>query len=378
MSNLMTAHAQYVRRTRDETFPDVPALIAHARAEKNLTAERTYNLKDLHVEATDTPTGPSVVLASPKGTAEMSHWAFGQLARTVGAPAGYLRTLPPANVAADLNYGLQASPVGTTANLLVRGTNGHPPLIRACTSETYGRLFDADLYDAAQQQVFAYSSVRGTPWQTPMSWDQTPAGVYRGDRDSFVIQIDGGSIVTDPSARFSGGTDRKGDGQLYRGILIRNSETGACSVTIECVLFRYICGNLIIWGATIARAFRRRHVGKSVLRDVVRELGKIARQWTQRPASEDERLIRLLIDRELATTKDAVIDELRAMGATLEQARNAYDTCERTEAVSPRSFWGLAQGLTRDSQRAEYRDERHELDALAGIVLARGAKLVAA
>ncbi len=55
-----------------------------------------------------------------------------------------------------------------------------------------------------------------------------------------------------------------------------------------------------------------------------------------------------------------------------------YERCERTESVSPRSFWGAAQGCTRISQDAPYQDERYELDKLASLILARGRKLVAA
>jgi hypothetical protein len=114
-----------------------------------------------------------------------------------------------------------------------------------------------------------------------------------------------------------------------------------------------------------------------VVRDVVREIARIGYQWTQASAARDEQIIRMLIDREIAHTKEAVIDELRAMGATKEQAESAYATCEQTEAASPRSFWGVSQGLTRLSQQTGYQSDRYELDRLAGLVLARGAKVAA-
>ncbi len=317
--------------------------------------------------------GHQLALCSDKGAAILSHYAFGQLARTVGAPAGYLRDELSGDLAAAcLNHGLQTSPVGTVANVLVRAANGNPhPVVRACTSETYGRVWDASLYSAAASTVFSQARA-GHAWESPTAWDGKPSGVWRGDRDSFVIQVDGGSIVTDPSAR-------DGQSQMYRGLMLRNSEVGASSIVIECVLFRWICGNLMLWGATIDSTFRRRHVGgEAALRSAIRELGTVARRWADRPASQDEAIIRTLIERELATTKKGVIDELRAMGATLEQATHAYETCERAEGAAPRSFWGISQGLTRDSQDTAYQNERYELDQLAARVLARGAKLVAA
>jgi hypothetical protein len=402
MSNISTAFRQYANRPKDERFPDLQSMIDASLLDKNLSAERTYNLKDLKVVTTTYDTrqdafspkadvvGHDLALASPKGQATFSHWAFSQLARTLGAPASYLRErLSPELAAACLNHGLSTSPVGTTANLYVRGANGQPPMIRACTSETYGRLHDADLYGAINDYIVKPERT-GQTWALPPTWSGEPAGAYRGDRDSFLILVNGGSIVTDPSLTNNrvipvgqGGngllsTGSPDAGSMFRGLLIRNSEVGASAIVIESILYRYVCGNHMLWGAIVDRAFRRRHVGKSVLRDTVREIGTIARRWSDHSAAQDQAIIAGLISHEIAHTKEAVIDECRAMGFTAEQAANAYDRCERTESVSPRSFWGITQGLTRMSQDEPYQDGRYELDKLAAVVLARGAKLVAA
>lgn len=161
---------------------------------------------------------------------------------------------------------------------------------------------------------------------------------------------------------------------MYRGIMVRNSEVGHCSITIETVLYRFICGNHILWGAAFDRSFRRRHVGHKITRDTMQELLTIARRYNNRAASDDEQIIRALIDHDIAHTKEAVIDELRKMGATKEDATQAYGLCEDRESASPRSFWGMAQGLTRLSQATGYQDERLALDQLAAAVLKAGAK----
>jgi hypothetical protein len=372
-SNITTAANEYATRPADERYGSIDDLIAAARADQQLSAERNYNVKDLHAVAVydPTPECASVQLVSPKGQATFTHWSFGQLCRMIGAPAGYLRTLPASLTADCLNDGILRSDVGQAATLLVRAANGRPePTIRSVTSDTYGRLWDGPLYTALQATL-------GADFQLPPTWeggaDGPRSGAYRGDRDSFMVTVNGGSIVNDPSAR-------GGNGQMFRGLMIRNSEVGACSVTIEQILFEYICGNHNFWGAVVDKRFKRRHVGGHVLRDVVREIGAIGYAWTQRSAAQDERLIRLLIDHELASTKEAIVDELQKMGATKAQATSAYDTSEQSEifTASPRSFWGLNQGLTRLSQSSAYQDERFELDSLAGKILARGAKLVAA
>ena len=91
-----------------------------------------------------------------------------------------------------------------------------------------------------------------------------------------------------------------------------------------------------------------------------------------------EQIIRQLIATDIAKTREDVIAELVKIGMTARDAAAAYVTCEQKENASPRSFWGIAQGITRVSQQTAYQDERFELDALAARVLAKGRKLVAA
>lgn len=376
-ANIDTAQREYYRRPKDERLPNVAALVVQAQHQKEASIEKKINAKEI----TAIPHGNSVALLGNQGTpANLTHWSFGQLARSVGAPASYLRELPP-NLAADcLNYGLQNTPPASDFNLLIQAPNGKPePTIRAATSETYGRVWDADLYGQILNQIMG-----GGKFILPPTWDGEPAGAYRSDRDSFLIVVDGGSIVSDPSlsrSTFSrpsvpgNANDASPDANaMFRGLMIRNSEVGACSVVIEQILFRYICGNHMLWGAMIDKTFRRKHIGDGTLRAVVREINSIAFNWTNATASRDEAIIRNLITHEIARTREGVVDELKAIGFTKKAAEAAYDACERTEAASPRSYWGIVQGATRASQSDGYQDERYQLDQLAAKVLQRGVK----
>lgn len=373
MSNLSTASREYANRPKDERFPSVAAMLASAELQKSQSAERVYTAKDLRIVAT---ANESLRIASPKGEARFTHFSFGQLCASVGAPSAYLRSLPPAIAADALNHGLKSTPPATDFKLLLQaGTeNGLAtvPVMRSATTERYGRLWDADLYGNVSRQIMATDN----KWTTPPTWSGEPAGAYRGDRDSFLILVNGGSIVTDPSIS-NNVSDREGGSAMYRGLMFRNSEVGAAAVTIEQILFRYICGNHMLWGAVIDKRFRRRHIGLNTLRDTVRNISRIARDWAQRIASQDDAIIRALITHEIAATRDGVIDELRGgLGFSKETAEASYDRCEATEAASPRSFWGVAQGVTRVSQEEGFQNDRFELDMLAAKVLARGASLV--
>jgi len=364
--NISAAQTEYYRRPADERYASPESLVQFSQARKAACREVSYNAKDLRIlPIADNGTIGRVQLASPKGVAELTPWSHGQLCRMVGAPAAYIRSLP-ATVAADaLNYGLRTTAAGSTAVIL--GQLGDAGVTaRAITSESYGRLYDADLLAPIVNTLGQHG------WTTPPTWDGTPGGAYASDRDSFLLLCKGGSIVNDPSVR-------SGNGQMYRALMVRNSEVGAAAAVIQRVLYQFVCGNHMLWGAIIDKTYRRRHVGSKVLRDVLREVGTIARTWIDRPASADETIIRHLLDTEVAHTREACIDELMAMGATRVQATEAYATCEQSFDASPRSFWGLSQGLTRSSQTAGYQDQRLEMDQLAAALLRKGTRsLVAA
>lgn len=370
MNTITTAANQYANRPADERFPSVAALVESADHQRQYSAEKNFNLRDLRAVSTD---GQDLQLENRAtgNRANFTHWAFGQFCRMIGAPVSYLRTIP-ANLAADcVNFGISDAPVGSTASLLMQAPNGSPvPIVRAATSDSYSRVWDSQLYDSIQKTIVD----RDDRWTLPPTWSGESAGAYRGDRDSFLILTNGGSIVNDPSA-VGKGSERGG---LYRGIMVRNSEVGASSVVIDTILYRYVCGNHMLWGAVTDTQFRRRHVGAKLLRDVIREINTLAFNFAHSSAERDEQIIRNLIDHDLAGTKDAVVDELRKIGATKDQAIAAYESCEREEdRLSPRSFWGLAQGFTRESQKTAYQDGRFELDQLAAKLLAKGRKVTA-
>lgn len=373
--NITSASRQYATRPKDERFESIEKLIEAGQKDKDLCREKTYPLQSLSVVPSTGIEG--LHLQNQAGqTANFTNWSFGQLCRTVGAPANYLSKLPADIASKALNHSIQttASIKGNIEedkvesfdiNLLLRA-NGGTPTVRSFTSEKYGRLWDADFYNPILRNIVDKDS----RWTTPPTWSGENAGAYRGDRDSFVIITNGGSIVNDPSAGEGG--------QLYRGLLLRNSEVGASAVVIERILFRYICGNHILWGAVIDETFSRRHIGKHVLRDTTKEIVAVAHAWANQSARRDEELVRSLISAEIAKTKEEVVKELRKLGSSKDAAESAYDKCVATENLSPRSFWGLAQGYTRLSQDSGYQDERFQLDQLAAKVLARGRSLVAA
>src|SRR5204862_718616 len=72
---------------------------------------------------------------------------------------------------------------------------------------------------------------------------------YASDRDVFIFLVDPNNPV-------------EVDGEvLYRGFYTWNSEVGSAVFGLTTFLYRYVCDNRIIWGATDVKELRIRHTG---------------------------------------------------------------------------------------------------------------------
>jgi hypothetical protein len=353
----MATHV-YTARPRDTRYADLQTLVDTAAEDKRLSAERTLAVRDLHAITVN----GEIMLAGPRGAAHFTHWSWGQACRVVGAPARYLSDLAPDLGAQCLTHGLQRT--DGDAVILVRAPNGRPePVIRAITSETYGRVWDADLGGALL-------SLQDQGWRPPTGDEmqtRTPQ-CARSDRDSAITLIHPDTPIADPSS----------DLPLYRTVKILNSEVGAKGIWILVGMMRALCSNLQIWQFDRISTYKRRHVGAKALRDSIRAIARLSRELGDQSVARDEGILRLLTEHEIATTRVALVAELRELGATQVQAEAAYDSAEADERVSPRSYWGAAQGLTRIAQASGYEDQRLQLDRIAGQVLARGRARVSA
>jgi hypothetical protein len=371
--NLSLAQSQWYSRPADERFTSLEALRDAALADRNASVEKVVPVADVRAKVADD--GRSIVLNGKTNAAKLTHYAFSQLAGIAGAPAGYMRRLPAPLAAECIQHGLtvleeekrrEAHKLYLRVPRLADGTPDLAELTaKAITSKDYARIYDHEL---AERLIRVQQS--HPAWHLPLDWTQKPSGAFRGDRDMFVLMVDGGSIVEDPTIRMdsSNGPDARA---MFRGMILRNSEVGHCALSLMTFQFRVVCGNLMIWGAENVRTIRRRHVGQShSLMARIQDGVRAAELFAARPASQDEAAIRLLAVTELGKDRDAVIDAGKDAGLTAPVARHAYELAEAYEE-NPRSVWGYAQGITRASQLATdgHQDERIEIDRIAGAML---------
>jgi hypothetical protein len=159
-------------------------------------------------------------------------------------------------------------------------------------------------------------------------------------------------------------------GAMYRGVIVENSEVGAAALKLTRFLYREMCGNHIIWGASDVIDFRIRHVGE--IKDKMRRWEVVLNSYANESSSLEEARIVKAQRTILGDTKQGVLDKLfgiKGLGLNRKQIEASYDAVVVDQDGDPRTVWGYAQGVTRYSQSLPYADKRNEIDRAAGRVL---------
>lgn len=281
-----------------------------------------------------------------------SNWSFGQLAQYAKAPAAYLRSLPPELAAINLQWGLERNPMREDTLVLAQ-SNGDNRL-RAMTSTSYGRIWDSQVVDAV---IKANASGR---WEVPAASYATTnpkraTTLYASDRDIFLFLVDPKNPVT------------VGKEELFRGFYTWNSEVGAATFGLTTFLYRYVCDNRIIWGASNVQELRIRHTGGAPER-----FGYQGEKYLARYAEESTK--QLVDGIKAAQAKeiplnvnhgDTVASWLTARGFTKAQATASVETAVAEEGQA-RSLWDVVNGVTAYARSVSHTDERIDLETKAG------------
>lgn len=341
---LFAAHRQWAKRPDDERFPDLESLYRATKSYAEHATQKEVAVSDLRVEKQD----EDIVLMGRRDVpARFTHWGFGQLCVKLGAPAAYLRSLPATLAAQNLNHGLKIQPPNNVQLLFHENGN---LVLRAITSERYHRIWN---WEVAERLL----GLNGWEPATPDQPFEKTTALYASDHDMFVFLRNPNLYIKEPGT----------DSPLYRGVIVQNSEVGASALKFMSFLYRYMCGNHIIWGASQVIDFSLRHIG------TVRERmelfhGKI-RQYMESSANEEQQKIATARSHMLGGTKEEVLDFLFGKRSLLLSRRSleaGYDAVIEEQDGSPRSVWGMMQGLTRYSQSTPYADERQRIDTAAG------------
>lgn len=352
---LFKAHQQWATRPEDERFDSLQALYDATKGYADIAKEKRVPFADLRVENRD---GDVQLIGKADVPAKLTHWAFGQLCAKVEAPASYLRELPATLACANLNHGfskrVQDAQGNTNASLLFH-QNGNL-LLRAITTDAYTRIWN---YEVAGRLL----DLERDGWQPAKPDireidDRKP--LYASDHDMFAF-LSNRNVTVDEAGS---------SGAVYKGVIVENSEVGASALKLTRFLYREMCGNHIIWGASNVVDISVRHVGQA--RQKWGVYAGLLRRYAEESTSDLEAKIAHSKEVILGNTKDEVLDALfgkRTIGLSRKVLEAGYDATIESQDGSPKTQWGIVQGLTRHSQTIPYADQRTTIDKAAGRIM---------
>lgn len=377
--NLYEANKQWQTRPADQRFASLEEMHAQCKAYADNAAEATVNAAQLRLEPTTA--GDIRLLGTENRGARLTHWSFGQLCGRISAPANYVRSLPAAIAADCLNHGLKKIGGDGAECQALFHSNGDL-VCRALTSNVYTRIWNYEVIDRllALDGGWRVPPARPSMENQPGSRQATeadclqvrssglsikpgdwiaPAGLYASDHDMFAFMVNEENRIDDGS-----------EGGLGRGFFVSNSEVGAAALRVTRFLYRYVCGNHIVWDAKDVQCMRVFHIGQNDRNFGARLVGELTR-YADESASEDEARVLACKRFELGGDKDEVLDRLFGLKILPRKTLDAaFDRCIETESrLSPRTVWGMVQGITSLSQSTDYTDDRVAMDAAAGRVM---------
>jgi hypothetical protein len=340
---------QYVQQRKAESW-------TAAAPVKDLRIQADPNSPDLAIQVYDPAAGQDRIITP-------THWAFSQLCQYGGAPAGYLRKLPAFLAGIDLQWGLDN--LAPRDNALVLAQSNGEQTLRAITSTSYGRIWDAQVVS----QLIRMNEAAGGRWQVPAASYATTnpkraSTIYGSDRDIWVFLVDDKNAITLPAA--NGRPER----QVFRGFIVWNSETGAQTFGLSLFLYDRVCDNRTIWGFTQISELRIRHTGGAPERfayEAGRQLNRYAQESTHQVIETIAKAQTYKLPS--PTVKGGVEDWLKARGFTGAQADSAVKSALAEDGDRPRSLWDIVQGLTASARTISHTDARIDLESKAGKLL---------
>lgn len=350
---LFKANKQWSNRPADERFRSLQDIYNVTRGYAESAREVKRSMGDI---TTAVVKGDVQLIGSRGNAAGLTNWSFGQLARLVDAPADYLRTLPAELASTNLAHGLRGLAKDKIAQLLFHAAGSDSFLLRAITSDRYARIWNWEV----AERMLALESQGWEPARPDIRiLDDFPA-LYASDHDMFVFLRN--SAITVKEAESTGA--------VYRGVIVENSEVGASALKLTRFLYREMCGNHIIWGASDVVDISIRHVGDA--KRAWQAFAVRVREWANESSSDEEAKISRARHAVIAATKDEVLDAIfgkRNIGLSRKALAAGYDAVNIAQDGEPNTQWGLVQGLTRYSQTLPYADQRTDLDRKAGKLL---------
>lgn len=372
MTQLLEASKNLATRPADEHFATFRDLRNAALADAKQFTTVVLPPEQLQVVAEGAELRVRRAGGSAKSYPMTSHSARA-ICRLAGAsPEFVFERLSPQTAATALTEGLARGEQNGVQLMIgtVTGADGvtQAPRLRAVTSPTYCRVWDADVYAEVDRWLLGAGYVPALPTKNTDAQRNNILGnnkpaLFRGDRDSFSF------FMHEETAAGAG------DRPVRRGVFVKNSEVGSASLAPTRFLFDDICANFIVWGAAAMKTLRIIHRGRSeahLLRRFTREL----RECAPTIAAEELRVLSAAAEKQFAPSIEVAADRLNIeFGLSKAQAELALQRAtwaENRQLTAMTHAW-VANGVTSLAKETTYADSLVELATIGGDIYLAGA-----
>jgi len=356
MTALTQFHGAWRVRPADETFESLWALGAAQRHFQESAEEFTISSKDVRVQAdeNDLYEGLSVMNGNAKLVIP-THWALGQLSSLAKAPAQYIRRLPAALIADNLNWNFRHDREVSSLKLL-SGLNRHDvPELRAATGPDYGRVWNTEIVDLL---IDLFGD--GVSGQWIHAGKGKNSTLFGSDRDVWIFLVDEEAVIEIPNRR------NGQPGTMKRGLVVSNSEVGSGSLYVAAFGLDGVCMNRTIFGICHLHETRIRHTVTAPGRwrdEIVPLLQAFAQSEPTGIAETIENARKAKLDRD--------VDEFLTsrFGQKLEWAKSVQEIHEAEEGRPIETLWDASVAVTAKARSIPHQDTRVALERQAGKLL---------
>lgn len=367
--------SEWFSRPADERYLSLSELARSVRDRADRSRTRVVESALIHVEANrNDPERLALILPGTDSAIAPTHWSFGQLASLVGAPATYLRQLPAALAAINLQYGLTSNRAEQVKTL---ETEDGRTELRAVTGPDYGRIFDVELVEAVQR--IAGNGTGDTRWKVPgvLDWStgiynprvdvtKDTTTLYASDRDVFLFLVDDLNPI-------EAGRLPDGSPDLYfRGFYCWNSEVGAKTLGMASFYLRAVCQNRNLWGVEDFEEITIRH-SKYAANRFAHEAAPALLNFANSSPLPFVNGIKAARERIVARSDEDRTDFLRRRGFSRAETGKIIDTVLAEEGRPPESIFDFVQGITAVARDKPHQDARLDMEAKAKKLLDRAA-----
>lgn len=363
------ASQQWATRPMDERFLTLEDMLPVAAIAKQYGREVAGEPRTLKLGVDDDSV---YVNGEMGGRFDLTYHAFGQTCARVGAPAGYLRSLPPVLAAANLTFGLQhrEEALEPAKFYLVPAIRDRQPVLTgpgevyAVTGPKYGRVWNYDVVKA----LIEVNERSGGVWKVPAaSYSATDprraTTLYLGKSHLFTFLVDEGRVI-DVEGR-----------KINRGFIVSNSEIGEATLSVSTFTYDFVCDNRCIWGQKNVNQIKIRHTSGAPDR-FLREVQPALRAYAESSAATMEAQIKRAAQTPLSLNGKRVASDtasqvawLRDQGFSSVFSQVAVQRAN-AEMGGMETVWEAVNGITAAARDLKpHTDERVAVEQQAGDLL---------